>query len=41
MTGNFLKNPVMKYLDFKAKGTFKMQTILTKMVFLLEIIQKI
>ena len=23
MTGNFLKNPVMKYLDFKANGTFK------------------
>lgn len=23
MTGNFLKNPVMKYLNFKAKGTFK------------------
>ena len=23
MTGNFLKNPVMKYLDFKRKGTFK------------------
>lgn len=23
MTGNFLKNPVMKFLDFKAKGSFK------------------
>ena len=23
MTGNFLNNPVMKFLDYEAKGTFK------------------
>ena len=23
MTGNFLNNPVMKFLDFKAKGSFQ------------------
>ena len=30
MTGNFLKNPVMKYLNFKAKGSFKNSNYIDK-----------
>ena len=30
MTGNFLNNPVMKYLKFKAKGNFKNSNYIDK-----------
>ena len=30
MTGNFLNNPVMKYLNFKAKGNFKNSNYIDK-----------
>ena len=41
MTGNFLKNPVMKFLDYKVSGQLTNSNYIHKNGFLLEIIQKI
>ena len=41
MTGNFVKNPVIKYLDHQIKGSLNSSEYIHQNGFLLEIIQKI